>query len=96
MPRKEIETAAASWFGSETTAKVIRILLERDGQWIQQAELAKSAGVDSRTIQRLVSRLSKSTEMLQVDKPFKNVKLYRIEPDSDLARGLKMIFEELE
>jgi len=99
LPRKAIESPEAALFGSEAMVRILRSLVKKDGDWVQQAELARSADVDERTVQRLMQRVSKQvgkSRSLEVNKPFKNVKVYRIDPSSNLSKGLKLIFEELE
>jgi hypothetical protein len=99
LPRKEIETPGAAIFGSEAMVNILRALMQKEGNWVQQADLARLAEVDERTVQRLMQRLLNQvgkSNSFEDNKPFKNVKLYRINPSSNLSKGLKLIFEELE
>jgi len=95
LPRKEIESPAASLFGSEAMVKLFESMLDREGEWIQQAELSRLAKVDERTVKRLFDRLEKSFESIEVDKPYRNVKIYRIKAESNLSKALKLIFKDV-
>ena len=96
MPRKEISSPLATYFGSEALANLLRIIVNKEGEWVQQSELAELADIDPRTVQRLFSRLQAHSKSLETDRPFQNVRVYKIKKGSNLVKALKLIIEDVE